>query len=150
MSKISNIIDGLLAFLETTFPEHKEHFNPYALELNDSMTLEQGYSFFVGPTDNSDEMASCMLSLERSVVINLSRRVFGAHEDSCIRREAEKALLEDQFALIKQIENDPTLNPLIEVIQFIGDNGVEFIFGEEASYIAVKSDFTFRYYENLN
>lgn len=147
MSKISNIVDGLLSFLETTLPDHKEHFNPYALELNDSMTLEKGYSFYVGPADNTNEMSDCMLSIEREFVINLSLRVFGAAEDSCIRREVEKALMEDQFKIIQLIESDPTLNPLIEIIQFVGDNGIEFIFGEEASFIAIKSNFTFRYYE---
>lgn len=149
MSKISNISDELIKFLERILPDHKEHFNPYLLEENDSMTLEKGYSFFFGPADNTAEMASCMLSVERQVVVNLSLRVFGAKEDRSIRREVEKALLEDQFKIIKEVENDPTLQPLVELISFVGDNGVELIFDQEASFIAIKSTFNFRYYEQL-
>lgn len=150
MSKITSIIDGFLAFLQETLPDHKEHINPYALELNDSMTLEKGFSFFLGGASNSNEMSSCMLSIEREVVLNLTLRVYGAREDGCIRREVEKELMETQFSIIKAMENDPTLQSLIELIEFVGDNGMELIFGEEVSFISLRSNFTFRYYERLD
>jgi hypothetical protein len=147
MSKITTVYDNLSTFLATLFPTHQEHVNPYALELNDQHTLEKGYSFILGPGENTNELSDGTKSIQREVVINLSLRVFGAKEDIAIRKAAEKQLLEDQYSIIESIEEDPTLEPSLELIQFIGDNGVEMLFGEEASFIALKSTFNIRYYE---
>lgn len=147
MSKISAIYDNIGSFLATCFPTYQEHINPYALELNDQFSLEKGYSFFLGPANNTNEMMDGTKSIEREVVINLTLRVFGAKEDLAIRKAAEKQLLEDHFTMIDTIEVDPTLEPSLELIQFIGDNGLEMLLGDEASFLAIKSTFNIRYYE---
>ena len=147
MSKISQIQDNLTTFLATLFATHTEHINPYALELNDSFNLEKAWSFYLGPANNTGEMADGTKSIEREIVINLTRRVFGAKEDLAIRKQAEKDILEDQYSIIDQVEEDPTLSPVLELVTFVGDNGIELLFGEEASFIALKSTFNIRYYE---
>ncbi len=150
MSKISTIIDGLATFLTTQYPAPaQEHVNPYTLELNDEFSLTDGWSFFIGPVVNTQEMASKMLSLERDIVINRTLKNFGTKEDVSIRRGVEKALLEAGYQLILEVERDPVLEPLLELITFIGDNGVEVIQGEETQFLALRSTFTIKYYEQL-
>lgn len=151
MSKISTIMDGLAAFLAETYPSPSvEHPNPYALELNDEWSLQDGWSFFVGPVQNTNEMASCMLSVERDIVINRTMKVFASKEDSAIRRSVEKALMESQFTMLQEVENDPQLQGLIDLITFVGDNGIELIQGEgEVAFLALRSTYTLRYYEQL-
>lgn len=150
MSKITEIYDALHAFLLAGFPQPSiEHVNPYALELNDEFGLADGWSFFMGPVINTQEMASCMLSVERQITINRTLKNYGAKEDVAIRRTTEKQLLEDEYDILLEIEQDPTLQGLIDLITFVGDNGIELIQGQETSFLALRSTFTIRYYEQL-
>ena len=150
MSKISTIIDGLANFLAAQYPApSQEHVNPYSIELNDEFSLADGWSFFIGPVINTQEMASCQLSLERDIVINRTLKNFGTKEDVAIRRATEKTLLESGYQLILAVEQDPVLQPLLELITFVGDNGVEVVQGEETQFLALRSTFTIKYYEQL-
>lgn len=151
MSKISTIVDGLATFLAATFPAPaQEHVNPYALELNDEFGLADGWSFFVGPAVNTKELASCQMSIERDIVINRTLKCYASKEDVSLRRAVEKQLLEDQYDLVLETEQDPILDALIDLITFVGDNGIELIQGEgEVSFLAIRSTFTIRYYEQL-
>ena len=151
MSKITTIIDNLVTFLGTTYPAPaQEHVNPYALELNDEFGLSDGWSFFIGPVQNTSEMASCQLSVERDIVINRSLKCYASKEDVSIRRTVEKQLLEEQYNLLKLIEAEPTIQDSIALITFVGDNGIELIQGEgEVAFLALRSTFTIRYYEQL-
>ena len=131
MSKITEIMDELVALLAELYPEKHEHFNPYALELNDDMTLENGYSFSFGPAVNTNEMADGSKSIDRVLNFDLSVKVYGAKEDKEIRRTFEKKLLEDHFKFFQRVENDPTLDSVLALIQFVSDNGIEPIIGQE-------------------
>lgn len=150
MSKISSLIDGLATFLAAGYPAPSiEHVNPYALELNDEFSLTDGWSFFIGPVQNTNEYAASMLSVERDIVINRTLKNFGSKEDVSIRRAIEKQLLEDQYDILLEMEQDPILDALLELITFVGDNGVELIQGEETSFLALRSTFTIKYVEQL-
>lgn len=150
MSKISQIIDGLAEFLSKGYPAPStEHVNPYALELNDEFSLRDGWSFFLGPATNTQEYASSKMSIERDVVINRTVQNFGAKEDISIRRTTEKELMEDQYDIVLEMEKDPVIQDLLELIQFVGDNGIELIQGEETQFLALRSTFTIRYNEQL-
>lgn len=151
MSKITTIIDGLTTFLSTIYPSpSQEHVNPYALELNDEFGLADGWSFFIGPVQNTNEMASGILSVERDIVINRTLKNFASKEDVSLRKNVEKKILEDQYDLLVETEGDPNLDALLELITFVGDNGVELIQGEgDVAFLALRSTFTIRYYEQL-
>lgn len=151
MSKITDIINGLVTFLPTQLPTTaKEHVNPYALELNDEFGLRDGWSFFIGPVTNTQEMASCQLSVERDIVVNRTLKCYASKEDVSIRRAVELQLLEEQLTMLKEIENDATLNGLLVLATFVGDNGIELIQGEgEVAFLALRSTLTIKYYEQL-
>jgi hypothetical protein len=151
MSKISTIIDNLVTFLGTTYPApSQEHVNPYALELNDEFGLADGWSFFIGPVQNTNEMASCQLSVERDIVINRTLKCYASKEDVAIRRAVEKQLMEDQYNILRLVENEPLIQGTIALITFVGDNGIELIQGDgEVAFLALRTTFTIRYYEQL-
>lgn len=151
MSKITTIIDALVTFLPSQLPASAtEHVNPYAIELNDEFGLADGWSFIIGPVANTNEMASCQLSVEREIVFNRSLKCYGAKEDIALRRSVEKQLLEEQLLWLKEMENDPTLNGALEIATFAGDNGIEQILGEgEVAFLALRSTIQIRYYEQL-
>lgn len=150
MSKISTIVNGLVTFLNAGFPSPSvEHVNPYAIELNDDFSLANGWSFFVGPATNTQEYASCIMSIQRDIVINQTLKNYGSKEDVSIRRATELQLLEDQYDIILEMESDPVLEDLLELIQFVGDNGIELIQDQEQSFLALRSTFTIRYNEQL-
>jgi hypothetical protein len=148
-TKISAIIDGLASALATLFPNAVEHVNPYAIELNDAFALRDGQSFFLGPSSNTNEMSAGIMSIEREIVVNRTLEVSAAKEDISIRRTREKELMESQYDLVAAFEDDPVLDPLLEVVTFVGDNGIELIQGDEAAFLAIRSTFTVRYYEQL-
>lgn len=149
MSKISTITDALVTFLTAQLGATiVEHVNPYFLELNDEYSLADGFSFYFGPAQNTAEMASCMLSIERELVINISQKNYASKEDVSLRRNVEKSLFEKQYGIVKAMENDPALDG-IELITFSSDNGIELIQGEETSFLALRSSFMIKYFEQL-
>lgn len=151
MSSLTNIYNAVGTTLSTLYSAtHKEIVNPYALELNDSLFLNRGYGFYFGPAINTKRQLSCQLSVEREIVIINTIVNRGTDRDITIRQTAEKQLLEDQFSLISQLENEPTIQPLVSKLEFTGDNGIEFIFDEKFNYLYIESSFSMEYFEDLS
>lgn len=148
-TKISNIYDAIGAKAAEIFPDHIEHMNPYLPEVNDLHSLDLGYSFFLGPATNTEEMASCLLSVERTATFNITRRWYGTRNSLNERKEAEKLLLEDQLKLIDKLESDPTLEEEASFFKFSSDAGIEPIFGEGIQHVLIISTIQIRYTEKL-
>lgn len=147
MSNISTIFDAVGTFLGATYPSHKTMVNPYDVTLNDNFILNQGVGFLIGPAINSKKFLDCKISVQRELIIKLTRVQRGTDRDYDIRQTAEKLLLEDQFTLIKELEKDPTINDLVSQLSWESDGGIEFVYPDKINYLLIESRFLLEYFE---
>lgn len=152
MSKITTAYDALKARVVALLPTHLALTNPYAPEQNTEMALKIGYGIRVAAGENSKRNLSCVLSVNRGMEIVLTRKYYGSELNRDAKEAAEKALLEDQFLLIKDVEKDPTLalSGTLCKFEYVGDTGIEFVFNEDKPFLMIVSSFNMEYFENLN
>lgn len=149
MSAISTIFDTISTFLGSTFPGHKILVNPWSLEMNDNLSLNQGIGFYLGAGFNTKRIVGCQKSISRELVVKICRVQKGTDRDYSIRNETEKLLLEDQSTLVSLLENDPTVSDLVSKIEWDSDNGIEFVYPDRISYLFIEMRFTIEYLENI-
>ncbi len=149
MSQITTIYDAIYTRVATLLPNHKELKVPRFIELNDTLFLKKGFAVSIGAAINTNRVFACKLSLQREVTLTNTLQIFATDRDATTRKTVEKQLLEDQFLLIKNIEQDPTLTQVTNQINFISDNGIQDIFIEADSFIMIQSLINFEYFEDL-
>lgn len=145
--------DGYLRLIEVvreTFPgdERFELTNPYIIDDNAETILATGWGVAALPSTNLNRTASCIYTLARDVEVVLTNVVYGTDRDMARRQEIEAKLMDDQIRLIKAIDQDAVLHDLLAKNNFIGDNGVEFVFTEKNNYLAIVSSWNIERHEN--
>jgi hypothetical protein len=151
MSKASDAYDALKARVAAVLPSHFVLPNPYAPEQNSELALKQGQGVKMLGAINSNRSLSCQLSLRRGVEVVITRKYFGSEMMTSNKSSIEKALFEDQYLIIKEIEKDPTIALTSVVVQtrFESDSGIEFVFNDDKPFLMIRSLFTLEYIENL-
>lgn len=125
MSKISDIFDALVIDIAAELPNHNQLTNPYAIEENTSLSLNQGWGLAVGPAVNTFRQLSCKLSVNRSMIITVTRKFFANELNIAGKDNVVKLLLEDQFLLIKMVENETgTFSALVAKGDYSSDSGI--------------------------
>ena len=156
MSKISQIYDALNSLVSTEFPTSTYSYlsNAYIPEENDNLTLRRAIGFYVGQGSNKNRVLSCQISMERLITVTQTAKFYGTRLDKSLKDDTVKTILEDQFKLIKLLENAPqdSANGIDKMI-FVNDNGIEFIFGNgdesTENFLMIRSQFSIEYLENL-
>jgi hypothetical protein len=150
-TNISSIYDRIVAVCAATFPSKSDLPNGYIPEDNDDVFLKDGYGVSIEPVINDNRIMSCQISFDREVSITLTKKIFASDRDISARRTVEKALMEDELTLIKAIVEDATLHDLTGDVQFLDDNGIEFVFNgvTKISYIMLQLRFGVKYIEGL-
>ena len=146
--------DSYLRFIEVireTFPanERFELTNPYVLDANAEALTKTGWGVAALPINNLRRLASCAYSLSREIEVSLTNLVVSTDRDNSARQAIEAKLFEDQLKLIKAIDEDGTLNDLLAKNDFLGDNGIEFVFNEKNNYVALVSTWNIEYHINI-
>ena len=151
MTKISDIHDAIYSRVTSTLSDHKELWDPFVIENNDSLYLSKGFGVLIGPAIAGDRLVGCSTSIDRECIITNTLSILGPERNVSIRKTTEKNLFENQFKLIKAFDQDPDLNNLTNNFIFRSDSGIEFIFvtEERADYIMLQSLFSFSYFESL-
>lgn len=155
MSNISTAFDAIKAKMQTLFTEVNGYYqlaNPYDVEENTITMHEKGWGVALGAGANTNRELSCRLSVQRSISIILTRRRYANELDITPKEDAEKALLEDQYTLIKAMENEFALNNNVSGITrftFSSDGGIESVLAESDAFIKLVSVFELEYFENL-
>jgi hypothetical protein len=152
MTNISIIYDAIDSFLIANFPDHKKMDNPYSPDLNNDKILNKGFGFYLGAANNSNRVLDCSISIERQVLIHLTRVNRGTERDVSIRQNAEKELLEDHRLLLNNILKDNSLSSTESIIsrfEYQTDNGIEFVFSERGNFLLLTSIFDLEYIENI-
>lgn len=156
MTNISTAFAAMKTVLGTLFPDVSGYFqltNPYDIEENPDGALMQGWGLAMGPGQNTQRLMSCNLSLSRTFSVTLTRARFGGDSVTENKEEAELLLFEDQFLLIRELENDVTLNNNVSGITrivFLSDAGIEDVVTDNDHYVKLTSAFQMEYFEKLN
>lgn len=152
MSNISDAYDALVTRLETILPSHNRLPNPYKPDENADEQLKLAWGVQVSTGNNSERNISCKLSIERSIIVVLTRRFFAPDLVEDRMEVPEKALLEDQFLVIDDFEKDPTLNDSTAIckMRYDSDSGIEYVKSDEDNFIKIESTFLIEYFEDLN
>lgn len=155
MSNISTAFAAIKALLGTLYATSSGYIqltNPYDIAENTTASLEKGWGVAFGAGTNTHRELGCRLSVERKMTVTLTRRRFANELDTAQKEDAEKNIFEDQFLLIKNLENEPTINNAISGITkfaFESDGGIESVYDDTDTYIKLVSVFQLEYFENL-
>jgi hypothetical protein len=148
-SKITALRDALKTLVETTLTGYRQIPNPYETEKTANVILKKGYGLAFGPASNTERLLSCQLSVEREIVLVLTRQVSSTEHDTDRREDIEQAILEDQFLVIQALEADSSLGGNVSRAAFLSDNGLEYVAIENSRYFVLQSSFVFEYFEDL-
>jgi len=150
MSNITAIFDVIDSTLDAMFlPTSKKLVNPYVPEQNDDKSLARGFGFYIGSGVNTNRQLGCFASIRRYVTIINTIVNRGTERDIVIRQTSEKQLLEDQFKLIKELENDPSLSAVVAKMVYLSDNGIEQVYGQDNNYLMIQTTFEMEYLEGV-
>lgn len=151
MSKVSDSYDAFKARVSAVLPSHFVLPNPYAPEQNSENALRvgQGVKFMGGL--NSNRSLSCQLSIRRQIEVVITRKYYGSELMTANKTTVEKALLEDQYLVINEVEKDPTnaLSSVVVQARFESDSGIEFVFNDDKPFLMIRTIFALEYIENL-
>jgi len=120
MSRIGTILTDLKAELAALFPSHSQLSNPYSVAENTEGALRQGWGFRPSAGLNAKRNISCKLSIDRDIVILLTRQVFAGELDVDSKDAADRLLLEDHFTLIKNFEEKTEFSQ-VAAMDYISD-----------------------------
>lgn len=153
MSKISLIHDAIYTLLGTTlFSSKRELSDGLVLENNAEIDLENGYGASFEEATNTERFTSCQFSISRNVNIVLTKEVYASHNDKTIFKAAEKALLEDQYELLKEMEKNDTIDSLVINRKYVNDSGLQRLLGSDGhkQFLIISTTFEIEYIENFN
>ena len=144
MSKITDNFDTIVTRVGIVLSSHKRLMNPYNLELNDDPLLKKGWGVKFGSMVNQGGVIGTQISFDRSIIVVITREAIARESDRATRSGTEKDLLNDQLLVIKDICNT------INLIGFVGDAGIEFVFGDaKQSFLGIKTEFSDKTFESL-
>jgi len=149
MSKISTIYDNLVVAVNGSLTDYDQITNPYAPDENCELFLDKGFGIAFGPGANSERQLGCKISIKRTfdvMLINLCGTTENNLDDI---ENFQKTMHEDQFLIIKALENDSDLSTSAAQIKFVDDNGLEFLETDRNKFFLLQSTFMVEYFENL-
>lgn len=149
MSRISTLLDEAHTAVSALLPNHTRLSNPYQIEQNPDNWLDKGYAIAIGPGTNTNRKLSCQLSIERTLVITVTRKYFANDTDAARKYTTEKLLEEDQFLIVKSFEKRSPFQTISVRSAFVGDNGIQIVVPDRPFYM-LQSNFVVEYFENLN
>lgn len=140
MSAISDVYDAMITILDTTFPSstYRQLVNPNIPELCDTMALNRGYGFYVGPKSVRQKLGNAD-GFDISLFVIQTIVVRGTDRDITIRQTAEKNLLEDQYLLTNYFRENTSIANKIWDINFASDGGIEAIFTDKQNYLMIQT-----------
>lgn len=153
MSLISTGYDALIARIETVLDTVTNGYqripNPYNVEDNAEPVLRKGYGLALLAAENSNRQVNCKFSVSRNMEVVLTRLYTGKVEDAPGKGALEKLLLEDQYAIINDLEQDISINGSTMYTRYVSDNGIEFVNGATGRFFMLKTQFSLEYMESF-
>ena len=148
MSKVSDVYDALDALVAATLTGYMKIPNPYVVDQNNNLILDKGYGITFNDAVNPQDFSTCKVAIERTFGVILFNRVTTTDHNLAQRATLEKALLEDQFLLLKAVEADPDLDGSAANARYESDTGI-LMEGDKLRYMFLETVFSIKYIENL-
>lgn len=148
MSKITTIYNQWETVVESLLPSYTKIVNPYQLDDNPEILMRSGYGILMGPAINRNRILSCKVSIERTFSMFLVNHITTTPNQKVNMANLEKAIMEDQFLILKDIELNASLTAA-ERAAYQGDGGIEFLEGESSRHLLLETQFLVEYFEDL-
>lgn len=149
MSEVSTVFDALVTRVGAVLTGHFRLSNAYKLEENSSTFLRIGYAVGVGPAVNTLRPMSCMVFVQRSFTISITRRYAALETDAAAKATTEKQIMEDMLLVIKDLHTNTSLTNGNRVVKFESDNGINYVETDTDKFMYTTADISIEYFENL-
>lgn len=150
MSYISTAYDAIEVAIETALPNHKELTNPYLPDENSDLLYDAAWGLAFSDGINLNANLSCKISIDRSFVVILTRKLANLRNDVANRKTTEKLLFEDLKNVIYATEFNPSLSSdAITSVNYVNDGGLEFVRTDRNDLIMIRANFSLVYFENF-
>lgn len=150
MSNISTAFDNFKSMVASLLTSHLAITNPYAVEENTEGALTIGYGVIFGAAENTNRLVGCKMSVRRDFRLVITRKFYAQELNITGKEDAAKSLFEDQKLVIAYVEKNPTIgSSAIAKIDYVSDNGIEFVFTEKDNYLKLETVFRVEYFETL-
>lgn len=153
MSLISTAYDALVARVESVLDASNNGYtripNPYNVEDNMEIKLRKGYGVALLAGTNTNRQVNCKFSVSRQIEVVLTRLYTGQEENAVTKASLEKLLLEDQYLIINDFEQDISINGQTMYTRWETDSGIEFLASETSRFYVLRTQFSLEYLENL-
>ena len=150
MSKIQEIYDALIVVIAGQLPDYTRLPNPYAVEENTFLHMRSGFGVSIGPGTDTERYLGCLVTWQRDFTITLVRQVFTTQNNTALRVDLEKDILDDHDNLMKAVYNNSTLSGKAIKTTAIADSGLSFIDGERLKFLAMEITVQVEYEDNPN
>jgi len=153
VSIISTAFDSMMTRIETVLDASNQAYtrlpNPYLVEDNTELKLKKGYGLALLAATNTNRQVNCKFSVSRTVEVILTRLYTGAEENASTKSDLEKLLLEDQYKIINNFEQDLTINGTTMYTRWETDSGIEFVNGGTSRFYMLRTQFSLEYLETF-
>lgn len=150
MSKIQEIYDALVTVIAFQLPDYIRLPNPYAVEENTFLHMRSGFGVSIGPGTDTERYLGCLVTWQRDFTITLVRQVFTTQNNTALRVDLEKDILDDHDNLMKAVYNNSTLSGKAIKTTAVADSGLSFIDGERLKFLAMEITVQVEYEDNPN
>ncbi len=150
MGKISTIYDAINTLLSTKLPSHTQLPNPYEVNQNTYLHLNNGYGLGVGPGQDTERYIGCLVTWEQLYQVILVRRVVTTQNNTTSREGIEKNLLEDWDILRKAFYLNNTLSNTVIKSTVISHSGINFIDGDKLKFLGLEMQLVVEYQDDPN
>lgn len=134
--KIDDFINGIYALSESN--GRLSLANPYQLERNDGMTLENGFAVSVGAavrTDGSFSNSDPNICLDRELGLIFTGQNIGDSTSISTVRDLESELRNEAYAFFSQISKDRSLSSIVLDLNVSSDELTFFGGEDDVNYI---------------
>lgn len=148
-TKITAIKEALALLVTNALGGHayKRIPNPYVIEANSQIILEDGFGVGVGPGEKA-EIDLCNIGYVRFFTITFIRRVAATEHDTLSRESIESGMLEDMHTIVKAVESDQTISGNAVRSDYVSDSGINFLVGNDFRYYSLAMTLQITYLEN--
>lgn len=150
MSKIQDIYDALVAVVAGELTDYMRFPNPYVIDTNTFLHQKAGYGVSIGPGFDTERYVGCLVTWQRDFSVTLVRQVMTTQNNTALRANLEREILDDHDKLRKAIYNNSTLSGNAIKSTLVSDGGLNFIDGDRLKFLALEMVVSVEYEDNPN
>lgn len=149
---ITTICNALAAKMASIYTTAVRLPNAYDVKANNDLYLANGYGIAVGAATLPGELqeVGCHQDIvRRTFRLVLTRQLTSTEHDTSTRYAVEEAILEDARLLRRAIDQDVTLAGNLDTLDYIGDDGVEFLASDALQFLKFSMTIVVVYHDDL-